>query len=206
MNTRQLKCLLALVTGLALPGAAQAGHFYFPVGITYASGINDAVSALDDLYTAAGYRFEENVVVPIGLSLNPYYEFDNGLAVGLNVGPATVIVLNNRTIYSDGSSDSYDVSYVVPIGADLRYTFLRDKDVSPYLRVGFRYPIVGGRNVESSQVGPVVAVGVDFWRSKKIGMAIEVGYDGSSIEVQGPTQATKDVTYAGFTAGLMVRF
>ena len=195
--------ICTLLIGLGLPGPIQAGQFHFPLGITYASGIDDAVNKLDDLYTAAGYSFDENVVIPIGLSFSPYYEFDSGLGIGLHAGPTSFIVIETTTGFF--SSDT-DVSYIIPVGADLRYTFLREKNVSPYLRVGVRYPIVGGPNLDSSEVGPFGAVGLDFWRTKKIGMGAEIGYDASQVTVKGPIGNTKDLTFAGFTATVFVRF
>jgi hypothetical protein len=73
----------------------------------------------------------------------------------------------------------------LPIGLDARYTFLRDKSVSPYLRAGFRYPLVSGDFLDNSQIGPFGAVGVEFWRNKGVGLGFEVAYDGSEIDVVG---------------------
>ena len=73
-----------------------------------------------------------------------------------------------------------------------------------------RYPIVGGQNVSSSDVGPFGAIGIEFWHTKPVGMGIEAGYDASRITVKGPAGGplpnTKKVTFAGFNASLFVRF
>src|SRR5207302_2215664 len=67
----------------------------------------------------------------------------------------------------------------------LRYTFLRDRDVSPYVKVGGRYPIAGGDNISSSsRPGPYGGVGVEFLRSKRISYGIEFGYDASQVRVK----------------------
>ena len=206
MKSNHVKSIVTILIGLGLPRSVHAGEFHFSVAITYAQGINDAVDKLDDLYTAAGFTFDKDVVIPVGLSLSPYYEFDCGLGIGANVGPTSFIVIDTRTFSGGSSSHNIDVSYIIPVGADLRYTFLRDKNVSPYLRVGVRYPIVGGPNMDSSQPGPYGGIGLDLWRTKKVGMGVEVGYDASKVTVKGPTGNTKEITFAGLTASLFVRF
>lgn len=204
MKSRCIKSIFTILIGLGLPGSIHAGQFHFPVGFTYVQGINDAVDKLDELYTDAGFTFEKSFVVPVGLSLSPYYEFDNGLGIGMSVGPTAVVAIENRTSFS--FSGDADLSYIIPVGADLRYTFLRDKNVSPYLRLGLRYPIVGGPNLDSSQVGPCGAIGLDLWRTKKVGMGVEVGYDASKVKVSGPFGNTKEATFPDLTVSLFVRF
>jgi hypothetical protein len=106
-----------------------------------------------------------------------------------------------------GHDDKF--SYIVPVGADLRYTFLRYHDISPYVKVGIRYPIAGGDNLSSSsRPGPYGAVGVEFMRSRRISYGVEFGYDGSEVTVKGVgtfSQSSK-VTYSGFTGSLFVLF
>ena len=73
------------------------------------------------------------------------------------------------------------------------------------MRAGVRYPFAGGDNVGSSELGPFGAVGVELWRARKVSMGLEVGYDGSSINVQS-VKGSSRVTFSGLTAGLFVRF
>jgi hypothetical protein len=53
-------------------------------------------------------------------------------------------------------------------------------------------------------------VGVEFWRTKRVGMSFEVGYDASEIKVKYTTlegaNLSKNVTFGGFMAGLSVVF
>jgi hypothetical protein len=193
----------AAMAALGLTVSTQAGEFKFPVGIAYTQGAFDVIDKLDETW-----NYEDKFVWPVGLTFNPYYEFDFGLGIGLNFGPATFIVVD---MYSWDNYYDYDndtrFSYIVPIGADVRYTFLRKKSVSPYVRVGIRYPIAGGDDIDSSTPGPFGAVGVEFWRNKSVGLAVEVGYDGSQVEVIGKGGTRRDdVTYSGFMVSIQAVF
>jgi hypothetical protein len=210
MKASRLAAFACVVTlGLGLQGSARAeGHFYFPVGFSYASGIHDATDALFDFYEADGFDVDK-IEIPVGLTLNPFYEWNTkfgAVGAGVTVGPTAIVVVDEKTIGEDESSDNIKYSYVVPVGGFVRYTPWPKATVAPYVRGGVKYPFAGGDNFESSQVGPFGAVGVDFWRSKSVGMSLEVGYDASEIKVKYPGFASKKVTYAGFTAGLSIVF
>ena len=178
----------------------RAGSFHFPVGISYASGIQDAADKLSDFYKQDGWDVDR-ITIPVGLTLNPYYEWDNGLGVGVSVGPTAFMFVDEKRYGYGSSSDTTKFSYAVPVGGFVRYTLFRDRAVAPYIRAGVRYPLAGGDNLESSQVGPFGAVGVEFWRTRKVGMSIEVGYDASEIKVKYTTLAganlSKNVTFGG---------
>ena len=199
MKTRLIKTvvwaamLFAIGTG---PGrySLHAGQFGFQAGLMYNTGSQAVMNKLED-----NFQLTDKFVWPAGLTLSPYYEWSSGWAVGLTVGPAAVVVID------EGSQDS--ASYIIPIGADVRYTFLRDRNIAPYVRAGIRVPIVGGDYLRSGEVGAFGALGVEFWRAKKVKAAVEIGYDSSSVEVvAGPMGGAKRVTYPGFMAGITVRF
>ncbi len=207
MKIRYLVCVVAVLGGLCFPRFAQAGEFFLPVGLSYSYGSQQLANKLADFYRTDGYDVDQNTV-PIGLSLNPFYEWDNGLGVGVSVGPLTFLTVDLDT--SSGSSDTDKFSYVVPVGGFVRYTLFRDKTFSPYIRVGVRYPFAGGDNLESVNVGPFGMVGVDIWRNQKVGMSVEVGYDASHVNVKYTTGAgttlSDKVPYSGFTATVSVLF
>jgi hypothetical protein len=206
MNIQRFKGLAALVVGLTLPWCGQAAGFHFPVGVAYSSGFAKATDDLTRFYENAGYTIDHQIKIPLGLTLSPYYEWDFGLGVGLSVGPLGFLSIEEQLYSSTSWQSDTHLSYIVPIGADVRYTFFRDKTFAPYLRVGFRYPIVGGPNLDGSNIGPFGAVGVELWRTKKVGMGLEIGYDASKITLQGPNNQKGEVTYAGFTAGISILF
>jgi hypothetical protein len=200
--------MMILVLSLALTGAstAKAGSFHFPVGLTYASGITDVANAIEDSYERAGFNMSDNWVVPLGLTFDPYYEFDFGLGVGLNLGPTAVVSvwMDNDDYYYD--SDDARISYIIPVGAHLRYTFLRSKIVSPYLKVGFRYPIAGGDDIDSSRIGPYGAIGIEVWRTRRIGFSVEFGYDASEVIVRGPDARNQTITFGGYMLSVSALF
>lgn len=194
--------VMAAVAGLGLAVSTQAGEFKFPVGLAYCQGAFDVVDQLDETW-----NYDDKFVWPVGLTLNPYYEFDFGLGIGVGIGPATFVVVDmDSWDSSSGWDEDIRFSYIVPIGADLRYTFLRKGKVSPYVRAGFRYPIAGGDDIDGGEPGPFGAVGVEFWRNKTVGMGIEVSYDGSKVETIGRHDERDDVTYSGFTVSIQAVF
>lgn len=209
-----LKAVMGLAAGLALPWSVSAAGFHFPVGFAYGYGIHEAADTLFDMYESTpGYQVDDRIEIPFGLTFNPYYELDNGLGFGLGLGPTAFIVVHEDFPPRRPPNDPYGpppsedhFSYAIPIGADIRYTLFRDKVVSPYVRVGFRFPIAGGDNIDSPRIGPFGAIGAEILRNKKIGLAVEIAYDGSEITLTGPAGQEKDVTFAGFMAGLSVVF
>jgi len=212
---RLASCAIAVIAGIGLSSSARAeGKFYFPVGVAYGSGIHDATDKLFDFYKQDGFDVTK-IDIPVGLVLNPYYEWKTavgGIGAGVTVGPTAFVVVDEKTYGYGGSSDNVKFSYAVPVGAFLRYAPWPDKKVSPYVRAGVKYPFAGGDNLESSQVGAFGALGLEFWRTKKVGMSLEVGYDTAKIKVKYTGQNTlsgtfsENVTFPGFTAALSVVF
>ena len=201
MKFRILAITLGCIVTFGLHSNAQAGRFHFNLGLNYVDGINEVSDGLKDIYGAA---YDEDIVVPVGLTLNPYYEFESGLGIGAVVGPASLIAIKQV----GGGTDTTDISYIVPVGAEVRYTLLRDKALSPYVKAGFRYPIAGGDNIDSSNVGFFGAAGVEFMHEKAVGFGLEVAYDTSEVTLKGSGGFTgkKEVKYPGLTVGVFVRF
>jgi hypothetical protein len=208
MNIRS-RVIMAAIVGLSVSWSAQAGNFRFPVGISYASGIQEANDKVFDYYQAAGFDVTR-INIPIGLTLDPYYEWDSGIGVGVTVGPTAFLFIEEQYIGYYSSHNETRFSYAVPVGGFVRWAPLRHKPISPYVRVGVRYPIAGGDNYESGDPGVFGAVGVDFLRDKKVGISLEVGYDSSTMKVKyqtgGLTTYSDKVTFTGLTAGISVVF
>lgn len=198
-----------MLSGMCMCLSARAGEFFFPVGLSYSYGSQQLNNKLADSYESDGYDVDK-VTVPLGLSFNPFYEWDNGIGAGLTLGPTAFLWVNEDTYSGSSHEEGSKFSYAVPVGGFVRYTLFRDKKVSPYVRVGVKYPIAGGDNLGSATVGPFGAVGIDVWRNEKVGMSVEVGYDASTVKVKytatDGSSASDKVTFSGFTATVSVVF
>ena len=143
---------------------ARTGDFRFPVGLTFSSGLIDLADYVED-------RTGDDVSnVPISLSLAPYYEFAHGSRVGIDLGPAAIVIVNSDIVYWD-----------VPVALAYGFTFLPKASVSPYVRGGVKYHIANGDWVDDSKPGIFAAAGVEFFRKSPVGLGLEVGYDGSEV-------------------------
>jgi hypothetical protein len=142
----------------------------------------------------------------MGLTLNPYYEFGSGIGVGLSVGPTIFMASERTTIAGGWTTSETDVSFVVPVGGFVRYTILRNGNVSPYVRAGVKYPIVGGDYMDNGEIGFSGAVGVDFFRQKRVQFVVEVGYDMSKVEVGTAAGGRFDETFSGLTVTIGAQF
>jgi hypothetical protein len=206
MKSTFVRTAVAILLGFCLPLTVNAaGKFRIPVGLSYGQGIYDAADTVFDLYEDDGYVLDDEIIVPLGLTVSPYYEWESGIGVGLTLGPTAFIVVEEE-YFGDYYYDDVNLSYIIPIGADVRYTFLRDQNISPYVKVGFRYPIAGGDNVDSSKIGAYGAVGVEFFRDKPIGVGFEIGYDSSEVTLEGPSGVQEEVTFTGLTVSISAIF
>jgi hypothetical protein len=188
MKTRSLLVGVVLAFVLCcsrLP--VQAGAtFHVAVGLSYTSGAADVLDAIEERYIVEqGVGLDNDFVWPISLSVNPYVEFDFGLGIGASLGPASFVIIEEQFYGFGYYSEDTIFNVIVPMGLDARYTFFRDKTVSPYVRAGFRYPVVSGDFLDNAQIGPFGAVGVEIWRNKAVGLGFEVAYDGSEVDVVG---------------------
>jgi len=179
--TRTLRLLIILVTGAAVQLPVEAVDWRFPVAISYSTGFVDVKDAALDYYRAQGWAVDEDVFVPVSVMFMPYVEFDSGIGVGASVGPPMFVAVEETV----GTDESTDLSYIVPIGAHVRYTFLRDGNISPYARLGISYPIAGGNMIDGSTPGVLAGVGAEFLRTKKVGFGIEAAYDSSEVKMIG---------------------
>jgi hypothetical protein len=186
---------IALAVAFAVPQPRLlAVDWRFPVGITYASGLTEVLDAMDD-----NHRFDDKFSWPVGLSFHPYAELDFGLGIGASIGPVSLFFI-------DTGFDT-SVSYIIPLGFDARYTFLRDTNVSPYARAGFRYNVAGGDYLSRGDPGFLAAVGVEFFRRKAVALGLEFAYDSSTVEVDpGRFGGRKRVKPSEFMVGVYAVF
>jgi len=181
------------VSAMAVSAAESAPQpgFKFQLGLAYVSGMQD----LADKIELNNPMYKVDVLVPVGLTMSGYYDFANGMAFGLNVGPACAAVGGDANFY------------ILPVGADVRYTFMEESSVSPYLRAGIEKNFVSGDFISDASVGFVGAVGLEFGHSKSFSWGVEAGYNSSEIKVNaGGGHPSANVKPMEFTLSVFMRF
>jgi hypothetical protein len=192
-------CIQVFLILLISSSYASATDWRFPFGLTYAGNFTKVVDLYKDNLEAEGYDVDTKFVLPVGLTFQPYVEFDFGLGIGAGFGPIMFITTNQDKDF-----------FNVPINMNLRYSFIPKGDISPYVRGGISYNIASGDYRDKSKPGPFGAVGVEFSRKKPVGFGFEVGYDASTITFDdlnsNSTDATKDIKPIGFFASIFAIF
>jgi len=163
-------CLQFVVVLLFASGSSNAAEWRFPLGLTYMSGFKDVVDLYKNNMEARGYYVDTSWAVPVGLTFQPYVQFENGLGIGAGVGPFMFIT----------TTAGYDF-YAVPVNVNARFTFLPKANISPYIRAGGSYHIAGGDFVKQSNPGFLGGLGIEFFRTKRVGLGLEASYDSSEI-------------------------
>lgn len=162
--------------GLMYSVTVAADEWRFPLAISYIDGANDVADLYsDNIEREVAGAEVTTLVIPIGISFHPYYEFDSGLGVGVGVGP--VMALNAE---SDSDSPDYDYSNI-PVNIDLRYSFVK-KGFAPYLRAGIRKNNASGDYVIGDDAGMFYGVGAEFRTSNRVHLGVEITKDNSEVE------------------------
>lgn len=164
-------CVLSFFLCTVLP--SQAAEWRFPIGISYISGLNDVNDLHNDNLEVEGYTVSsQNFVWPVGITFQPYYQFDNNYGLGFGFGPC---------MFSLGGKSSFSS---IPVGVDLRYTLNPSSNTSPYARGGIRYNLASGDYVKGSSPNFFVALGMEFRKLRNLGWGFEIFYDASEIEFE----------------------
>lgn len=165
---------------------AATYNWRFPVGISGISAYKDVVDLHEDNLKLKSRDVDKHGHWPIGLSFQPHVEFNSGLRIGAGLGPATFVWFDEDN--DDDDDDNFDDDdvhfYDVPLNLTVGYTFLPTSDISPYVRAGLVYHIAGGDYVEDIRPGVLGAVGIEFFRNRRVGCGIEFGFDTSKIEFE----------------------
>jgi hypothetical protein len=94
----------------------------------------------------------------------------------------------------------------VPLSITVGYTLFPDKAISPYVRVGPSYHVAGGDFYDSSDVGVLAAVGVEFLQNGHFRFGVEDAYDGATTNIEKRTGGTRAFKTAEFSIGLFFQF
>jgi len=192
--------LLCLVLLLG-QSVASSSEFQFNIGLSYIEGIDDVADSYKDNLNAQGFTVFSADSIPIGLTLQPYVQFDDFFAVGVDIGPSAII--------------TGDRDYIgIPIALMGRYEFgpldpYDSGDLSLYVKGGVSYQYASGDYVEGSSFGVKGAVGLEFWKTKITSLAVEVAYDSSEVEIQDFTAGStgnKEIRPSEFTVSLLLMF
>ncbi len=158
----------------------------FPVKLCYLNSFREIV----DWHEKNTSSKENTATIPIGIAASPYYRFESGLFIWGGIGPVSAILGN--------------VSYWnVPIGAGAGFFILPAASVSPYAKLGARFPIAGGDYVDSKSPGIVASAGVEVMHTKRVSIVVEVGYDTSSVSFK-PKSSIKGASSEDIAGGLLV--
>ncbi|MFC1603618.1 outer membrane beta-barrel protein [Planctomycetota bacterium] len=192
-----LLCMLAVLT-MFMTGSAMAGGMRWPIGISYVNGFTDLADQYEDNLQADGYSTLSADPFPVGISFQPYYQWDDGLRIGVGVGPIMIIT---------GDVDHFQLPFSVTAG----YTFMPDGPVSPYVKAGPSYHFASGDDYEGSNLGFVAGVGIEFLKSKKFAMGLEAVYDSAEVDIDDRTTRrdttdTVGIKAAEFVVSLLFRF
>ena len=196
---RKLFLSLTLIAFMILAGSftAAAGEWRIPFGVAYVNGASEVFDQLEDNVRAEYSGVESTEGIPVGLTLQPYYEFDSGLGLGFGFGPFT---------YVFGDVDYFSV----PVNVCLRYAFMPKSPVTPYIRAGVSMQLVNGDYVEDRNIGAIGALGLELMRDRGVSLGIEAGYDSSSIEFEDLTTAdpndTNEIKPVGFMLSILAVF
>lgn len=176
---------------LTMVASVEAGEMRWPVGLSYVAGFTDVTD-----------RFEKNLgghttvtATPVGINIQPYYEFDIGIRIGAGVGPLMMIF---------GDATFFDV----PLNLHLGYALPLGKSAALYARGGVAYNLALGDYVQGSSPGLFAAGGVEFMRTRRVRLAIEAGVNNAEIELDANSRGTRTtkIKPIGFTAGFFVNF
>lgn len=200
MEEEEMKRSLLIIVSTAIfclstAFSATAGEWRIPFGLTCMTGAYEFLGQIEDNLEAKGYS-TDTFIWPVGITLQPYYEFDFGLGIGFGAGPLILV---------SGDADAL----LLPVNAGLRYAFSPWAKVTPYVRAGVSYIVASGDYVEDSSTGLVGAMGVEFMRHKAVGLGIEVGYDNAVLKMEdleaGPDE-TKDINAVGLIISIQAIF
>ena len=146
-------------------------HQSFGVGII---NVNDAVKELHrqnlqaEAKDDAGFRAN----LRWAYFYHPYYQYDNGFALGLGVAsPAAIHTNEELALFVN-----------IPTHVDVRYVFSVGEKFDLFLRAGMRYNLAFGDYVESSKPGAIAGLGFQVKISEKAKVGLEFVDDSSEIE------------------------
>ena len=106
----------------------KADGLWWRLQVSYINGVQDLADQYADniqvVEQGNGYSSVQvdKVVIPVGLSLFPYYQWDNGLMLGAGIGPFMYLWANGTDTYTH---------WQLPLSVTLGYTLFPNQAISP---------------------------------------------------------------------------
>jgi hypothetical protein len=199
--TGKMGIVVLMFVGLAAFSTrpAQADGMRFRLNFSYVSGLQDLADAYEeDIEAAEPFTEVDSTVIPVGISLFPYYQWDSGLFLGAGIGPFIFL-------WAEGDDDY--THWEIPVSFNVGYVFGPDNPVSFYVRGGPSYHFADGDFYDSSTVGVTGAIGLEFFKSSHAAMGLEASYDSAEVKIEKlATGRNEGIKTTEFSAGLFVMF
>lgn len=207
-GTARLGFLCVVIGAIVMATAGGAGaEFRFRLGIDYLSRFDNLADRYEDNIRVGQERSSravdvDSVAVPVGISLFPYYQGDNGVTLGAGIGPFAYL-------FTADPDHGHFTHWQLPLSVTLGYTFFQNGPVSPYIRAGPSYHLADGAFYDKSNWGFTVAVGVEFLKTDHSALGLEAAYDSAEVDIDNLRiggEATTGVRVAEFRAGVFFQF
>lgn len=167
-----------LTLGVVSSNNAYAGNWRFPIGVTYLKGIDEASDLWEQNRRNEGDNPDSSPAARISINFSPYYQFDNGLGLGLGIGP------ESGKLEKDDNGNLRIAFFNVPVHVDARWAYLpQGGGFSPYVRVGMRKNFAQGDYVVEGKIGPFAGIGFEYLRPRGVvDFGMELTVDKSEVE------------------------
>jgi hypothetical protein len=200
-NFHWVFCVLVVLLLFPL-STASAGGFRFRLLLSYVDGVQDLADIYeDDIEASYSYVDVDTTVWPVGISLFPYYQWDNGLMLGAGIGPFIYL-------WADGWDKDY-THWQLPTSFNVGYAFGPDNPISFYVRGGPSYHFAGGDFYDSSELGFVGAIGCQLVKANHFAMGLEASYDSAEVNIDDlkrGSEKTRGIKTAEYSLGLFFQF
>lgn len=202
-------CLLASALD-ARAEDASSRDWRFPIHVAYVDGFTDVGDYYEDLL---GF---DTTLIPIGVAFSPNVEFRyseaTGSALGLQLGPTEFVYWEVTTTGGGGSSTDSGTYFAFPLVFYYEQIFVPKKSVSPYVKIGYSFPVAFGDEVNDKTGGLFAAFGMEFMRRKIVGLGFELAVDRSKVTlgpafgIFGNPVPAQEIEPFGFTASFKIVF
>lgn len=162
--------LIILISHLSFPPvmlAGETGSLRMAAGYAFLNRVDDIKDSYKHVLRATG-KDRDIYNASLGLTFQPYYQFNNGLRAGAGVGPFILLIGDAR-------------HFQVPLQAFVGYSFFPDDALSGYVKCGMAYHAASGDFYSTSEPGFCAGLGCEFANTRKVHIGFEILHDASRI-------------------------